>query len=76
MAATNDATSSSATAIEKPVPPNDVGCQTDPTKEDELLRQYQSELLSRNEEVYQLRAENDRLTRKSKALVVLCHQGQ
>ena len=81
VAATNDATSSSAIGIENPAPANDseandVGCQTDPTKEDELLRQYQSELLSRNEEVYQLRAENDRLTRKSKALVVLCHQGQ
>ena len=34
----------------------DVGGQTNPRKEDELLRQYQSELLSRNEEVYRFRA--------------------
>ena len=56
MAVTDDATSSSAIGIENPAPANDseandVGCQTDPTKEDELLGQYQSNLLSRNEEV-------------------------
>ena len=62
MAVTDDATSSSATSIENPAPANDfeanyVRCQTNPIKEDELLREYQSDLLSRNKEVYRLRAE-------------------
>ncbi|KAK2140426.1 hypothetical protein LSH36_1353g00016 [Paralvinella palmiformis] len=71
VAVTDDATSSSAIGIENPAPANDseandVGCQTDRTKEDELLGQYQSNLLSRNEEVYRLKAKHDTLARMSK----------
>jgi len=67
----NPAVTVDATGIEDAVLGNDfgangVGCQTDPRKEDELFQLYQSKLLSGNEEVYRLRAENDALTRKSK----------
>ena len=62
-----------ANGIDDTVPANDyeanyVGCQIDPRKEDELLQRYQRTLLSCNEEIYRLGAENDTLTRKSKAV--------
>jgi len=66
VAVTDAATGIEDTVLTNDFDVNDIGCQIDPRKEDELLQLYQSKLMSHNEEVYQLRAENDTPTRKSK----------
>jgi len=66
---TDDVTCIEDTVLGNDFEANNVGCQADPRKEDKLLQLYQRKLLSGNEEVYRLRAENDMLTRKSNGLM-------
>ena len=66
MPVSDDATCIGDTVLGDDFEANNIGCQADPRKEDKLLQYSTSKLLSDNEEVYRLRAENDRLTKKSR----------